>query len=287
MDDTPTGNPEQAQYWETRATSWIEAEGYTALISSSFGRRAMESLALTPGAVVLDVGCGTGPTTLTIADTVAPGGRVLGVDISATMIVAARERAAAAPVAGVDVDFAVADAQVDDLGAGAFDAVFSQFGVMFFADPEAAFANLHAALRPGGRLAVACWADLFSNEWMLVPGSAVIEVTGQPPPMPGPAEPGPFSLADAERVEQLLVGAGFGSISVTPSNAQVEIAEDQIDHAVAGSSRTGAVRAALDANPDPEFRDRLLAAVRAAFLARVRDGRMVLAASAHIVTAVA
>ena len=183
------------------------------------------------------------------------------------------------------MEFAVADAQVDDLGAGAFDAVYSQFGVMFFADADTAFANLHAALRPGGRLGFTCWQDVFSNEWMLVPGAAVIDVTGEPPPMPGPGQPGPFSLADVDRIEQLLTGAGFGSISVEPSTSRIVVAEDRIELAVQGASRTGAVRAALDAEPDPAVRDRLLSAVRDAFAARVQDGQMVLGASAHIVTA--
>lgn len=283
MDDAPTGNLEQGEYWESRATSWIEAEDYTALISSSFGQRAMDALDPGPGDTVLDVGCGTGPTTIELARRVAPGGTVLGVDIAATMVDAARRRAAGA---GSDlVEFAVADAQVDDLGAGAFDAVYSQFGVMFFADADTAFANLHAALRPGGRLGFTCWQDVFSNEWMLVPGAAVIDVTGEPPPMPGPGQPGPFSLADVDRIEQLLTGAGFGSISVEPSTSRIVVAEDRIELAVQGASRTGAVRAALDAEPDPAVRDRLLSAVRDAFAARVQDGQMVLGASAHIVTA--
>ena len=89
-----------------------------------------------------------------------------------------------------NVDFAVADPQVDDLGGQRFDAGYSKFGVMFFADPAAAFANIRSLLAPSGRLAFACWRDVFSNEWMLLAGMAVTSVTGSLPPMPGPGEPG-------------------------------------------------------------------------------------------------
>lgn len=273
----------QAEYWEARSSSWIEAEEYTTLITGSFGRLAMDGLGLEPGQRVLDVGCGTGPTTMELARRVAPGGTARGVDIAPSMLVAARTRAERERVD--NIDFVLGDAGHDDLGAGSFDAVFSQFGVMFFADPEAAFANLRSALREGGRVGFACWQDLFANEWMLVPGSAVVAVTGALPPMPGPGEPGPFSLADSARVDELLQRAGFRAIEIVPHVEQVVVGADRVGEAVEAACRVGAVREALAQNDDPAFEDQLRSAVHAALWDRVQDGELRLGSAALVVSA--
>jgi ubiquinone/menaquinone biosynthesis C-methylase UbiE len=283
MNDSRADNAGQAEYWEERASSWIEAEDYTTLVTRSFGCRAMDCLALEPGLRVLDVGCGTGPTTTELGRRVAPGGTARGIDIAPSMLVVARARADREGVE--NAEFVVGDAQCDDLGAGTFDAVFSQFGVMFFSDPAPAFANLRRALRDGGRIAFACWQDVLANEWMFVPGSAVVAVTGKLPPMPGPGEPGPFSLADPAHVEQLLLGAGFRSIEVVPHAEQVVVGADRLDMVVEAASRIGGVREALQTNDDPVFHEQLRSAVRAALLERVKDGQLRLGAAAFIVTA--
>jgi SAM-dependent methyltransferase len=278
-------NDVQADYWESRSSSWIEAESYTARVGGPFGRAAIDALDPRPGSTVLDVGCGTGPTTIELARRVAPNGRVVGVDIAPSMLHAAGARAREA---GVDnVEFRVADAQVEELGAGMFDAVFSQFGVMFFADPLQAFTNLHRTLRADGRLAFACWQDLFSNEWMFVPGAAAVSVTGEPPPMPGPGEPGPFSLADASRIEELLSGAGFADVAVAPTPGQVVVPAAEVDRVAESATQVGAAREILASQEDDEVRARILAAVRDALAERVTDGELRLSSAAHLVTATA
>ncbi len=282
MGDPAGGNAAQGEYWERRSSSWIEAEQYTTLVTGTFGRHAMDSLTLGPGARVLDVGCGTGLTTVELARRVSPEGTAVGLDIAPSMLTAARARA---DLEGVDnAEFVVGDAQSGDLD-GVYDAVFSQFGVMFFSDPAAAFANMRRALRIGGRIAFACWQGLFENEWMFVPGSAVVAVTGALPPMPGPGEPGPFSLADPGYVERLLLGAGFSSIEVLPHAEQVVVDAGQLEMVAEAACRVGAVREALEATDDPEFHERLRSAVRAALLERVQDGQLRLGAAALLVTA--
>ena len=247
MTDTEGLNAAQAAYWEERSASWGEVETYTASMMGPFGERAMDRLALAPGQRVLDVGCGAGPTTVELARRVAPGGAVVGVDISPSMIERARARARDEHV---DVEFMVGDVQVYDLGESSFDAAYSRFGVMFFADPVAAFTNIRRALRDGGRLAFACWQPMAANEWMRVPGEAVTMVTGVAPP-PRPDEPGPFLLSDPDRTEQILDAAGFQFIEVAPESGHLDVGFDRLDFAVDVSLRIGAIREAVAVNDDP------------------------------------
>ena len=119
----------------------------------------------------------------------------------------------------------VADAQTGALGTG-FDAVYSRFGTMFFADPAAAFSNIGATLHPGGRFAAAVWGPIEDNPWMFLPTMAASQSLGSVPVIPGPGEPGPFSLADPALVEKLLSGAGFNSITNDVVEGTREIGAD-------------------------------------------------------------
>ena len=165
-------NTDAAEFWAGMAPTWVELEDQLEQVGGGPGEWAMDRLSLGPGALVLDVGCGTGRTTLALARRVAPGGQAVGVDISDEMLMRAQEHAEAAGTE--NVSFVHADAQVHDLGDAAFDAAYSRFGVMFFADPVAAFGNIRRALKPGGSLGFVCWQSVFDNEWMLVPGAAAM-----------------------------------------------------------------------------------------------------------------
>ena len=275
-------NEEQTQFWQELAPGWLASVVHTELVSGPFGVVAMEGLHLVPGQRVLDVGCGDGSTTLELARRVAPDGDAVGIDIAPAMLDAARR---SAEVQRVDnASFVVADAQTESLGESRFDAAFSRFGVMFFADPVAAFANIRAGLRSGGVLAFACWDDLFANEWMFLPGSAVVQVTGSLPPMPGPEAPGPFSLADPDRVTAVLRDAGFSNVTVTAHTQPVEVPEVEVESIVSLSSRVGPVREALR-NADADTSARITDAVRAALMARVEHGHLTMSAAALIVRA--
>ncbi len=205
-----TANAEMVRYWnEVRGSRWVAHQEVIDRQLAPHGERALAAARPGAGERVLDVGCGCGDTSLAAAARVGPRGEVLGVDLSAPMLARARERAreAGAP----NVRFEQADAQTASLPAG-FDVVFSRFGVMFFDAPEAAFANLRRALRPGGRLAFVCWQEIGRNPWMLVPLGAVAKVIALPPP-PAPGAPGPFAFADATRVTGILEGAGFEDVA--------------------------------------------------------------------------
>ncbi len=157
---------------------------------------------------VLDVGCGTGQATRDVAR-VAINGSALGVDLSSQMIALARETAAAE---GLDnIEFRHADAQIHPFESAEFDVVISRMGSMFFGDPLAAFANLHRALRPEGRLTLLTWQGVTDNEWLTEFRTAL--AVGRDLPTPPPDAPSPFALSDPDRVRAILGAAGFADIS--------------------------------------------------------------------------
>ncbi len=252
------------------------------LVAAPFGERAMNGLSLLAGQRVLDIGCGAGSTAIEIARRVGPSGHAVGIDIAPAMIAAANGFASAAGASSAT--FVVADAQVEPFEPASYDAAFSQFGVMFFADPVAAFTNIRRALHPDGVLSFACWENIFANEWMFVPGSAVVTVTGSLPPMPVAGEPGPFSLSDRSQVESLLGAAGFGQIEIMSQVETVVLQEQEVESLVSLSQRVGPVREALR-TADDETKTGITAAVRAAILDRAVDGVVNLSAAAFIVTA--
>jgi SAM-dependent methyltransferase len=273
-------NIEQAEFWSKLAPTWLENEDRIEQVGALPGELAMDRLGVAPGQRVVDLGCGSGRTTLELAARVGPSGDVVGVDISAEMLARGRERVGHLG----NVEFVHADVQVQDLGEARFDAAYSRFGVMFFADPVAAFANVRKALRPGGVLSFVSWQGVFDNEWMLVPGAAVAGVTGSLPPMPGPDEPGPFSLADPGRVHAVLEAAGFGSVEVVPHADQVVIPEEGISEAVTASVQVGGVREALR-EADDQTRQRAVAAIDEALRARLQAGEVRLSRGVLLVTA--
>jgi len=275
-------NIEQAEYWDAMASTWRELDDRLERTAGPPGRMAMDRLDPRPGERVLDLGCGTGPTTVELAGRVGPNGRVVGVDIADGMLEAARRRAAAGGVA--NASFVQADVEVHDLGAGAYDAAFSRFGVMFYADPVAAFANVRRALVPGGRLGFACWQHVAANEWMMVPGMAVLSVTDTPPVVPEPGRPGPFSLCDADRVRSILGAAGFGSVDVTAHNDEVTADEGDIADFATTALRVGAAREALE-GADDATRQKAHDAVVDALSARVEGGVLRLARGVLVVSA--
>lgn len=189
------------------ATSWIDNRD---LLDAMFQPLAdLLAEAVRPGEAVLDVGCGTGATTLAIARAVTPAGSATGVDISAPMIDVARQRAAAeAPGAR----FLAADAQDHAFVRGTYDRLVSRFGVMFFADPARAFANLRQAGRPGGEMFVIAWRGRDENPFMTAAERAASQLL-PPSPAPPPAT-GQFAFADADHVARILSDSGWREAAI-------------------------------------------------------------------------
>lgn len=226
---------------------------------------------------VLDIGCGTGRSTLDAAR-LAPAGHALGVDLSARMLERARQRSAAEGVA--NVRFVQADAQVHPFD-DTFDVAISSFGVMFFADPVAAFGNIGGALRPGGRLAILAWRELARNEWLTVLREAL--ALGRDLPQPPPSAPGPFGLADADHVRRVLDAAGFEDIHLEPIEEPVNFGADA-DDAFSFVRVLGIVEG-LTQDLDAPSRARALDQVHRALKAHDTGDGVLLGSSAWLITA--
>jgi len=234
---TPTNNDEQIRHWnEVAGPVWVERQANLDRMIGGLGAQALDGAHLAPGESVLDVGCGTGQTTVEIARRVGAGGRVVGLDISKPMLAAARQRPVAPGAA--PLDFREADAQVAQIEREAFDVVFSRFGVMFFADPVAAFSNLSRALRPSGRLAILVWQPLARNPWVAGPMQALAGVLPMPAP-PAPGTPGPFSMGDPARAKDILGDAGFDAITLTEIGDEMMMGNGSVDATVESMMNLG------------------------------------------------
>jgi SAM-dependent methyltransferase len=218
-------NAAQADAWDgDEGRFWAEHADHFDAALRGYRAAFLDAARLLPTDAVLDVGCGAGETTLDAART-ASAGTALGVDLSAAMLEVARARAA---TAGLDnATFLQADAQVHPFSPDEYDVVIGRTSAMFFGDPEAAFANLAAALRPGGRLVLLVWQGLEHNEWLRCILGAMAAGRDLAPPPPG--APGPFALAQPDRVRDLLLGAGFTDLALDDVRRPMWFGEDTDD----------------------------------------------------------
>ena len=255
-------NDEQFDYWNgPEGQHWADRETTFDAMLAAFVDPLLDAAAIADGDHVLDVGCGNGATSFAAARR-TPNGRVVGVDISGPMLTRSRARAADQGIG--NVEFVHADAQ-DHAFTEDFDVIISRFGVMFFADPVAAFANLRGALRPGGRVAFVCWQGLFANEWVAIPAAAIIPIAG-PPDAPGPDAPGPFSFGDRDRVSGILTGAGYTDVQIDDVHLPVLLGGGlPLDEAVAFLGEGGMGKRFLG-HADAATGERALLAVRDALV---------------------
>jgi SAM-dependent methyltransferase len=215
-------NVEQAASWDgPSGDAWVAREDFQNEALAAHTDALFAAADVRSGDHVLDVGCGTGDTTRAAARR-ATDGDALGVDLSRAMLARGTERAAAEGLH--NVTFEQADVQVHPFADAAYDLVISRFGVMFFADPVAAFANLARATARGGRLAVVAWQPFAGNEWVEVPRAA-LALGRDLPPIPEDV-PGPFGLADPERIRRILGEAGWSSVEVDDVHATYDYGKE-------------------------------------------------------------
>jgi SAM-dependent methyltransferase len=235
---------EQAAYWNgPGAESWLGSLARIERSITGFGEQALAIAAVQPGEDVIDIGCGTGSTTLALGSAVGAGGMVLGLDLSEPLIDVARRKSPPP-----QVTFMVGDAAANPFEAARTDLLFSRFGVMFFADPVAAFGNLRRALKPTGRLTFVCWRPVTENDWVLVPMKAAAPHL-PPAQRPGPEDPGPFAFGDPARVTRILTEAGFTPPAFQPLDRQLW-SGDTIEDAVGNMTKFGPLaRVFADVSP--------------------------------------
>lgn len=197
-------NADQKEFWTTKIDRWLQNQQLMDQSMQGVLDHLLEAADLQPGHAVIDVGFGTGASSRAAADRVGPTGRVLGLDISEPFV----QRAGELSQEYDNISYRAADAQDAELPQGEFDRLISRFGVMFFADTTAAFANLAGALKPGGTMTCATWGQPASNPWFMVPHAVASARLGQPPKADRTA-PGPFAFHDPDRILPMLEAAGL------------------------------------------------------------------------------
>ena len=212
MLEKPVVNSDQKEFWnDIKGQLWVDMQPRIDEMLRPFGEKTLAALGPKSGEKVLEIGCGTGTMTLTLAERVKPSGEIVAVDISKPMLKLARSRTNSLTPDGPV--FVEGDAQVHNFSTGYFDALFSRFGVMFFDDPITAFRNFRDAVRPGGRLAYVCWADRKDNPWIRLPTGASREFLDIPPP-PEVDAPGQFAMEREARIKEVLEESGWSNAAI-------------------------------------------------------------------------
>jgi len=282
--DTPTGheqNADQIAYWNgPGGQRWANRQQAQDVVLAPIADLLIDRARPKAGERVIDVGCGSGATTIAFARKVAPSGHAFGVDISGPMLARARESAPKE----LPVEFVLADATVYPFDPASFDLLASRFGVMFFADPAMSFSNMRKALRPSGRLAFVCWREPRENPFFMAPLQAVYKHVPKLPPQ-GPEDPGPFAFASEARVHRILGEAGFTRIEMEPCDLALDVAIGRgIDAAVQGALEIGPASRALEGHPE-DVRAAATNSIREALAVYAKGETVPLPASIWIVTA--
>lgn len=268
-------------YWnDAGGNAWVEHQGLLDRINQPVGDIIAGRADPGAGSRVLDIGCGAGATTLDMARRVGPDGLSVGVDVSEALLNLARERARTEAVD--NVDFLRADAATHDFGGPVFNAAISRYGVMFFEDPDAAFANLRRAVRPGGGLTFACWRSAAENPLTLVPLEAAAPFLPEPPKAPADA-PGRFAFADPDRVRGILDRSGWRQVAIEPLDVATPVSLDEL---LTLSLKLGLLGTLLPRH-DETVRRQVAEAVAARLESHVVNGMVPMTAACWLVTATA
>ena len=271
-----TENAEQAEFWNGRmGAAWVNVEDYIDRMMAPLSAVALDAVNAKPNDRIIDIGCGCGTTSLSLG---ASGAEVLGIDISTAMIDRAKEKENAAG----NVAFSVGDAASETYTAD-HSLVFSRFGVMFFADPVKAFANIRSALVPGGRLVFLCWQLPAANPWLSIAGAALQPFQPGDAPPPDPEAPGPFRFGVPEYTQDILASAGFTNIKLQAVVKDLHLG-DTVDEVMRFQSNIGPLSGLLETLDESRHAE-ATAAVRNAFAAKADSNGINLEASTWLVTA--
>ena len=275
--DVHPANREQLRAWNgNEGAYWaVHADHFERSIAR-YTPAFLDAAGIRPGERVLDVGCGAGGTTRAAARR-AQGGEAVGLDLSAAMLEVGRRAAEAEGL--TTVRLVQGDAQVYPFESGSFDVAISRTGAMFFGDPVEAFGNIARALVPGGRLVLLVWQSLAENEWFREIVGAFS--AGRPMPTPPPDAPGPFALADPDRIRSILDRAGFADVDIRPLSEPEWFGRDPDDTVAFVSGLLGWLLDGLD----DEARAGALRALHRSAEAHLTDAGVEYASAAWLVTA--
>ncbi|MBT2334889.1 class I SAM-dependent methyltransferase [Variovorax paradoxus] len=258
MDITQQKDNEQTTLWNGGAgRAWVDAQESLDQLFKPFEDRLVDVVRAGAARRVLDVGCGTGATTLAVARLLGAQGQCVGADVSGPMIAVARARA---QQEGTPASFIRADAQRHAFEPASFDMIISRFGVMFFDSPVQAFANLRHAAREGAVLRVIAWRSAAENPFMTTAERAAAPLL---PNLPArqPGAPGQFSFADRTRVLSILEESGWAEIDIRPIDVACTLPEKALHGYL---TRLGPVGLILQ-DADERTRAQVTETVRAAF----------------------
>lgn len=258
MNVTHEHESEQRALWNGVAgRAWVDAQEMLDRLFTPFEDLLVEAVTDARAHSVLDVGCGTGSTTLAVARVLEAGGHCLGIDISEPMIALARTRAAHERI---PAEFVCADAQVHTFEPASVDMIVSRFGVMFFDDAVQAFRNLRQAVRDDGRLRFFAWRSAAENPFMTAADRAAAPLL---PDLPARRQgaPGQFAFADPDRIRPVLESSGWREITIEPIDVPCTLSERELEYYF---TRLGPVGLVLD-QADDRTRARVIEAVRPAF----------------------
>ena len=279
---TSTANHEQSEAWNgDSGRRWVASADERDRILAPVADALFAAARLSTGLRVLDIGCGCGVTTLRAAALVGDTGSATGIDLSGPMLDLARQRADLA--GATNTAFIHGDGQTHAFDPASVDVIIGRFGTMFFSDPVAAFTNIGTALRPGGRLVLATWQPLGANEWLIVPGAALLKHTAMPPSASDNG-PGMFAQSDPETVTTTLSAAGFADIELEATTVTFTLGQTQ-DEAVAYLADSGPGRLLLESIPEGPARDTALADVSTALIDHQRESGVQLGGAIWLITA--
>jgi len=259
-----TEDNEQAALWNGRAgRAWVDAQESLDRLFTPFEHLLVNEVRAAHGRRVLDVGCGTGATTLAIARALGTEGGCTGADISEPMIAVARARAGRE---GAPASFVCGDAQRHPFEPASFDMIVSRFGVMFFDSPVQAFSNLLNAARGGAKLRAIAWRGAAENPFMTAAERAAAPLL---PNLPArkPGAPGQFAFADRDRIASILEESGWAGVDIRPIDVECTLPESDLMGYI---TRLGPVGLVLQDETDERRRAQVVATVRAAFEPYVR-----------------
>lgn len=273
-------NEEQTEFWaEGLGQHWLRREAQIDLLFAPIDQALLDRAGDLAGRSVLDIGSGTGSTIRKFSD----AAKVLSADVSPHFVKCAQDRAAAA---GLDhYTHIVADAQTDDLGAD-HDLTVSRYGVMFFEDPVAGFANIRSAMKPGGQMIYACWGPFKENPWFSEPFFAATDHLGRPPPA-DPRAPGPFAFADADYVLGVLQNAGWSEARVEPAEVTITFPGDATAAAEFTRVIGPSARVIREMNGTEADMDIIVANLADRWRAREVDGKVTMTVRLNILRATA